>query len=362
MVPRAHPDLARVRALLAGALAERAFPGCVLGIGCGGEQWIEAFGTLCYDEPGAVAGDSIYDIASLTKVVATSTAAMILADRGFLDLEAPLRSIVPECASPGSERVRIRHLLTHSSGWRAWAPLYLELCGKEAFLARVAALPLEYEPGSQSLYGDLGFILLGAAIERVSGRALDAWVLDEVLDPLGMTTTRFLPPEAWKGRIAPTELDGWRGRLLRGEVHDENAYAMGGVAPHAGLFSTAADLGRLAQLLLDGGTAGGRRLASRRTVAQFTERAGIPGSTWALGWDTPTRNGYSAGGTRLSGRAFGHLGFTGTSLWIDPERELYVVLLTNRVHPSRENIRIRAVRPAVMDAVVEAVDAARSAR
>jgi CubicO group peptidase (beta-lactamase class C family) len=357
MGTRQRLDLSRARALLDGALANRAFPGCVLGVGWDGAESVEPFGRLSYDGPAPVAGDSVYDIASLTKVVATSAVAMVLVERGLLDLDAPLMAILPECRSPGAERVRIRHLLTHSSGWRAWAPLHLELQGKDQYLARIASLPLAYEPGSLSLYSDLGFILLGAALERVSGRTLDVLAQQEVLEPLRMRATTFCPPKEWMERIAPTELDPWRGRMLRGEVHDENAYAMGGVAPHAGLFSAAADLGRLAGLMLRGGSVDGRRFIAEGTVDLFTTRAGIPGSTWALGWDTPTRAGYSAAGTRISERAFGGLGFTGTSLWIDQERGLYVVLLTNRVHPTRENEALRTLRPAVMDAIVEAVDA-----
>jgi len=212
-------------------------------------------------------------------------------------------------------------------------------------------MDLVYPPGSRSVYSDPGIILLGEILEQVAGQPLETFVRERVLEPLGMKDTMYLPPPGLLPRIAPTEFDPWRGRLVHGEVHDENAFAMGGIAPHAGLFSTAGDLSRFAQMMLNGGIGG---MVSRGTIELFTRKAGIPESDRALSWDTKSAEGCSAG-TLLSPSSFGHTGFTGTSMWIDPERQLYVILLTNRVHPTRENNLIREARPAVADAVVRAL-------
>ncbi len=333
-----------------------AFPGGVLAVGPKGSLvHLHPFGRLSYDAdaPPVTAG-TLYDLASLTKVVATTTMAMILVDEGRLDLDQPVREVLPGFQGTGKEAVTVRHLLTHSSGLAAVAPLYKELRGREAFVERIQAMDLTYPPGSHSTYSDLGIVLLGEILERKAGRPLEAFVRARVFEPLGMRDTMFRPPAALLPRIAPTENDPWRGRMLRGEVHDENAFAMGGAAPHAGLFGTAGDLARFARMLLNGGTFQGRRIVSRETVELFTRKAGIPGSDRALGWDTKSAEGSSAG-TLFSPRSFGHTGFTGTSLWMDPERGLFVILLTNRVHPTRENNLIREVRPAVADAVVRAL-------
>jgi uncharacterized protein YbbC (DUF1343 family)/CubicO group peptidase (beta-lactamase class C family) len=348
--------LEEVDRLLEGFRERGAFPGGVLAVGYRGALvHLHPFGRLTYDaDAPPVRADTLYDLASLTKVVATTTMTMILVNEGRLDLDRPVRDFLPGFQGPGKEAVTVRHLLTHSSGLDATAPLYKELRGREAFLERIEAMDLAYVPGSRSVYSDLGVILLGEILERVAGQPLDAFVRERVLQPLGMRDTMFQPPPELRPRIAPTEFDPWRGRLVHGEVHDENAFAMGGVAPHAGLFSTAGDLARFAQMLLNGGVLNGRRIVSRETVGLFTRRAGIPGSDRALGWDTKSAEGSSAG-TLFSSRSYGHTGFTGTSVWIDPERQLYVILLTNRVHPTRENQLIREARPAVADAVVRAL-------
>jgi CubicO group peptidase (beta-lactamase class C family) len=263
--------------------------------------------------------------------------------------------------------VTVRHLLTHSGGLLWWAPLYKDTQGKEAYLERILTLDLAYVPGTKSVYSDLGIVLLGDILERVSGTGFEDLARGRVIGALAMKDTGYRPAAALVPRIAPTEMDPWRGRVVRGEVHDENAFALGGVAPHAGLFGTAPDLANLARALLDGGVFAGRRVVSRATVELFTERAGVPASSRALGWDTPTdesglrasvagQPGYSSAGSLLSARSFGHTGFTGTSMWMDPERGLFVVLLTNRVHPTRENDRIRDVRSQVADAVVRALE------
>jgi CubicO group peptidase (beta-lactamase class C family) len=333
-----------------------AFPGGVLAVGYRGALvHLHPFGRLSYAEDAPpVAADTLYDLASLTKVVPTPTGAMIGVDAGRLDLDQPVQELLPGFQGPGKEAVTVRHLLTHSSGFEATAPLFREIGGRVAYLERIQAMDLVYPPGSRSTYSDLGIILLGEILERTAGQPLEVFVRERVLRPLKMRDTLFRPPAELWPRIAPTEFDPWRGRLIQGEVHDENAFAMGGVAPHAGLFSTAGDLARFSQMLLSGGALDKRRIVSRRTVELFTRRAGIPGSDRALGWDTKSAEGSSAG-TLFSARSFGHTGFTGTSIWIDPERRLYVILLTNRVYPTRENNLIREARPAVADAVVRAL-------
>jgi CubicO group peptidase (beta-lactamase class C family) len=358
-----------VDAIVEAAASARAFPGAVLAVGRDGAlAHLRAFGRFSYDPDAAeVATDTLYDLASLTKVVVTTTLSMILVDEGKLDLDARVHAFFPAFSGPAKERVTVRHLLTHSGGLQWWAPLYKEVQGKPAYLERIVAMDLAFDPGAKTVYSDLGIILLGDILERVSGTGFEELARQRVLQPLAMKDSRYRPPAALLERIAPTENDPWRGRVVRGEVHDENALALGGVAPHAGLFGTAPDLAHLAQALLDGGSFGGRRIVSRATVELFTERAGIPVSSRALGWDTPTdesgqrsstpgQPGYSSAGSLFSARSFGHTGFTGTSMWMDPERELYVILLTNRVHPTRDNNKIRDTRAQVADAVVRALD------
>jgi beta-glucosidase-like glycosyl hydrolase/uncharacterized protein YbbC (DUF1343 family) len=349
--------LAEVGRILEGFRARGAFPGGVAVVGRRGRlAWVHPFGTLTWDEGSpAVTADTIYDLASLTKVVATTSMAMMLVDEGRLDLDARVVDFLPAFRGGGKEEVTVRHLLTHSSGIGWWAPLYEELRGQDVYVARIVATDLASAPGSRTRYSDLGLILLGEVLERVAGESLESFVERRVFAPLGMADTGFRPDPSLRHRIAPTEEDPWRGRLLHGEVHDENAYALGGVAPHAGLFGTARDLAAFAQAMLHGGVYDHHRLASREIVERFTTRAGLPGSDRALGWDTKSAAGSSAGDL-FSRRSFGHLGFTGTSLWIDPDRELFLILLTNRVHPTRENDLVREARPAVADAVIRALE------
>ena len=356
--PSLEQRFAEVDRILKAAIGDGAFPGAVVAVGHRGKLvHLAPHGHLNYDadSPPATTG-TIYDIASLTKVVVTTTAAMILFDEGKLDLDAPVARYLPGFTGPDKDRVTVRHLLAHASGIDWWAPLYREISGVDSYVERIETMPLVSAPGTKELYSDLGITLLGAILERISGVPLDDFVTTRVLQPLGMTDTRYRPPPELLPRIAPTENDPWRGRVVRGEVHDENAAAMGGVAPHAGLFSTAPDLARFAQMMLAGGTFEGHRIVRHTTVELFTRRAGIvAGSDRALGWDTRSVEGSTAG-TLFSSSSFGHTGFTGTSLWVDPTRELYLVLLTNRVHPTRENRKIVQVRPAVADAVVRAIE------
>jgi CubicO group peptidase (beta-lactamase class C family) len=341
------------------SVARKAFPGAVVAVGRRDTVLFErGFGALGDDDPTRPGPTTIYDLASLTKVVGLTTLAMMLVDEHTLDLDAPVTRYVPAFAA-GGDSVTVRQLLTHSSGLAAWQPLFREVHSRAEMFARVNATPLEARPGTRTLYSDLGAILLTEVVEHLMGQRLDTLLETRVFRPLGMQDTRFLPPAELTPRIAPTENDPWRGRVLRGEVHDENAAAMGGVSGHAGLFSTAADLVKFAQMLLRNGrteaqTHGrtGGRLVDSATIAMFTRVQNPSFSSRALGWDTPSPG--SSGGTKLSPHAFGHTGFTGTSIWIDPDQNLFVILLTNRVHPSRANELIREVRPRVADLAVEA--------
>jgi CubicO group peptidase (beta-lactamase class C family) len=346
-----------VRRVLDRALADSAFPGALAVVG-------DATGGLVSHAVGRIdwAADAprpdartLWDLASLTKVVGTTSAVLQLAAAGRVALDAPVQRYLPDWAGANKARVTVRHLLTHSSGLPSWRPLYKEATTPESALALVLATQPDTAPGVRYAYSDLNFILLGTVVARVTGQPLDAYLRDRVFAPLGMADTRFRPPASERARTAPTEYDPWRQRQIRGEVHDENAYALGGVAGHAGLFSTAADLSRLARAYLGGGALDGRRVFDARTLAEFTRAQDTTVSRRALGWETPT--GGNSAGHFLSRAAFGHTGFTGTSLWVDPGRGVYVLLLTNRVNPTRMNTKIGRVRVALADAALQALGA-----
>jgi CubicO group peptidase (beta-lactamase class C family) len=296
---------------------------------------------------------TIYDLASLTKVVGTTTALMVLYDDGKLDLDAPVQRYVPEFTGTGKEAVTVRHLLTHRSGLPAGRELWRIASSPAEAKRIVLETPLGCRPGVCYEYSDLGADVLGWVVENVSGQSLDAFLHERVFRPLGMNDTGFNPPDSVRYRVAPTEVAPPRGYPLRGQVHDENAFALGGVAGHAGLFSTAADLAVFAQMMLNGGTYDDVHVIADSTVALFTRRAA---GTRALGWDTAEGQGGS--GEFLNESAFGHTGYTGTSMWIDPDHELFVVLLTNRVHAARARRPskvIADVRADLADAAVLAV-------
>lgn len=348
--------LAEVQTVVGRALADKAFPGAVLAVGKDGALvHLRGYGRLSYDAGAPVVEtDTIYDLASLTKVVVTATTAAILVDEGRLDLKKPVAAFVPGFRGGDRDRVTVEHLLTHSAGLE---PFFVEGRGREETIRRILASELKYEPGTKSVYSDLGILLLGEVLERVAGEPLDSFARRRILEPMGMKDTTYRPPRALLARIAPTERvpadrahDPRRGQLIHGDVHDPNAFAMGGVAPHAGLFGTAPDLARFAQMMLNGGVYDHQRVVGRATLERFTRRAGVPGSTRALGWDTP--GGGNSAGTLLGPRAYGHTGFTGTSMWIDPDRRLFVILLSNRVHAVGEFKDITEVRRSVADAVV----------
>ena len=327
---------------------DSAFPGATIAVGYGDSVvLLAAVGHYGADDKRPVTLETIYDLASLTKVIGLTTAAMMLVDQGKLDLDAPVQRYVPAFQGANKERVLIRHLLTHSSGMPAWRPLYAEAKTREEALALVDTTALLKQPGDTFVYSDLGAITLTQAVEAITGQRLNDFLDSRLFGPLGMRSTRYLPPESWRERIAPTEHDTvFRHRLLRGEVHDENAGRLGGVSGHAGLFSTAPDLARFATWLLR------LRTIDSLHVRDFTRKQGIPpGSSRALGWDTPSDN--SSAGTKMGPNAFGHTGFTGTSIWFDPDRNLFIVLLTNRVNPTRANTKIFQVRRRVADLVNE---------
>jgi CubicO group peptidase (beta-lactamase class C family) len=351
----AHDSIVRV---LDRALADSAFPGAISVVGTrGGGLTSYAVGRIDWPATAPSPDErTLWDLASLTKVVGMTTAMMQLVEQDRVELDAPVMRYLPEFAGEGKERVTIRHLLTHSSGLPSWRPLYKEATAADTAVAIVFATPLDTVPGARMVYSDLGAILLGKVVERVSGETLDAHLARHVFGPLGMTSTLYRPDASLRDRIAPTEFDPWRQRHIRGEVHDENAFMLGGVSGHAGLFSTAADLARFARMMLSGGTLDGVRVLRASTIAQFTAVQDPGLSHRALGWETPS--GQNSAGRRMSARAFGHTGFTGTSLWMDPEAGTFVILLTNRVNPSRQNTRIGQVRVALADAVMAALGSA----
>ena len=340
--------------ILRAGIRDSAFPGAVAVVGSKDSVVVSvSAGHLDWQPSPATSMTTLWDMASLTKVVALTSAMMLLTEGGQVDLDARVQRYVPEFTGRGKENVTVRHLLTHSSGLPAWRPLYKESEDPAAAMALAIATPLDTMPGIRMVYSDLGAIILGEIVARVSGQRFEAFVNERIFTPLGMRETLFRPPESLRNRIAPTEVDPWRQRHLRGEVHDENAFALGGVSAHAGLFSTATDVVRLARMYLSGGTLDGKQFVSPATIDRFTSVQDSGLSHRALGWETP--NGTNSAGRLMSKRSFGHTGFTGTSFWVDRDRGIFVILLSNRVNPTRERRGITGVRTAVADAVIGAI-------
>ena len=354
--------------LLREAVEARAFPAASVEVGRRDDVlWSAAFGRLTYDRAASEASTgTIFDLASLTKVISTATLAMRAIDAGTLRLDDPVAGWLRAWTGRDRESVTVRDLLAHCSGLTAYLPFFRDHTGRTEFEQAICALPLEYPPRAESIYSDLGFILLGFVLEDAEARRAAGRTPPGTTSPASSLSAQFhrvasfvtpepftfSPPRDWRHRIAPTEVDAWRGRLLAGEVHDENAWALGGAAGHAGLFGTAGAVGAFARAVLHT-IAGQPVLARPETLRTFIARTDVPGSSRALGWDTMVST--SSCGTRLSPTSIGHTGFTGTSLWIDWERNLYIVLLTNRVYPSRENDKIRALRPTLHDVIAEVV-------
>ncbi len=356
-------------AVLREAIAARAFPGCAFGVLAGGSVVLEdALGHLTYEEDAPrVTAKTVYDVASLTKVVATTAAAMLLHQRGTLDLDTPLGELLPgfvvgRSSQEGARHVKVRHLLAHNSGLPGYVEFFRTATTPAALYRACLELPLEAQPGTRSEYSDPGFMLLGKALEVLTREYLATWVRREIFLPLGLTAAGFCPAPGVRAAIPPTEEDReLRQRRIQGEVQDEHAWLLKGAAGHAGLFSNVADLLRFAREILagvsaDGGQSGEPPLFAKGTIELFAERQGPEGSSRALGWDTPSEN--SSSGRYFSPRSIGHLGYSGCSLWIDLDARVAVALLTNRTWPDRSEASarlIREVRPVFHDSVRKAL-------
>jgi len=345
--------------VLLSGISQGAFPGAAVAIThCGSLIAHLGLGRFTYDAASPAAnGATIYDLASVTKVIATTTACMILYERGLFKLDQPLVELLPEfgAKNPSSEdtrrQVTFRMLLAHSSGLPAYVKLFQTAHNKDELLQQALQIALTAAPGTRAEYSDIGFILLGQAIQKLAGEPLDQFCQREIFAKLNLAPTCFNPPTSLRPAIPPTEDDRtFRHRVIQGEVNDENAFVMGGVAGHAGCFSTALDVSVFAHCMLQGGSP----LVKKETLEIFTRRQDSPpGTSRALGWDTPSQPSQS--GKYFSSRSYGHLGYTGTSLWIDPDRQLSVTLLTNRTWPDRGSQSIKQIRPAFHDAVIEAL-------
>jgi CubicO group peptidase (beta-lactamase class C family) len=343
------PDWSVAARALDSAVSAGAAPGAVLAISLGGRHYFHAAGRLGLADSARPDSITLYDLASLTKVIALTTMVQLLVEEGRLDLDSPASRYVPAFGSGGRDAVTLRHLLTHSSGLPPWRPLHLQSATRDEALALVDTTALEASPGSRFAYSDLGAIVLTQVVEQVAGVRLDTLVHERLVEPLALHETSFLPDTSGRFRIAPTEDDPWRGHILHGEVHDENASRLDGVSGHAGLFASARDLLVIGDWLV-ARWRGEQGAESERWSREFTRRQDLPpGSSRALGWDTPSDR--SSAGTRLGPEAFGHTGFTGTSIWIDPQRRLVIVLLSNRVHPTRQNPRWGPLRAVIADLV-----------
>jgi beta-glucosidase-like glycosyl hydrolase/CubicO group peptidase (beta-lactamase class C family) len=358
-----------VRAVLTRFQLDSAFPGAYAVVGTH-DRILASIGVGHVDwRPSAEPVDStLWDMASLTKVVGMTSAMNQLVAAGKVKLDAPAQRYLPrfkdpkhkgkkKWRGPTKKTVTVRDLLTHRSGLPAWRPLYKEGVNPDSALSIVYATPLDTFPRIRMVYSDLGAILLGKIVERVSHEKLDVYLKKHVWTPLGMTDTRFNPDSSLKWRIAPTEYDPYRQRLIWGTVHDENSAALGGVAGHAGLFSSARDLSRFAQMYLNFGTLDGKKILDRATILEFQRVQDSSFSNRAIGWEKPT--GGNSAGRRMSPAAFGHTGFTGTSIWMDPANDVFVVILTNRVNPTRQNPRFAEVRTAVTDAALSVLETVR---
>jgi len=359
------------------AVDDRIFPGAVLLVQFRGQPaYARAFGCAALiPQPQPATLDTLYDLASLTKPLATATAIVCLVQDKALSLDDTLKPYFRELQGTEIGAATVRHLLHHSSGLPGWRPLYEDIAlqerqhpgflgsdaAREFAIAYIAREPLVYPTGTTSLYSDLGFILLGLLIVRVTGLSLAEFCRERIYQPLGIPRLLFMPnarrdldrQQDRPGPIAPTENDPWRKRLLCGEVHDENAYALGGMAGHAGLFGTGAAVMALADAWLDGYRGRGSFFHGGLVRRFVIRNPNMPESSWGLGWDTPSLP--SSSGRHFSSQSFGHLGFTGTSLWIDPVAELEVVLLSNRVHPTRQDRRIQQFRPLIHDVIYETI-------
>ena len=342
-------------AVIADAIGDTVTPGAQLIVGrYGNIVYNKSFGSITYDSGSDyITPEHIYDLASLTKVIVTTTLSMIFKDKGYFALDDPVYKYINEFRGPRKNKVKIVNLLTHSSGLPAWESLYKEVTSKEEMYDKIHNLRLIYSPGKKSIYSCLGMILLGETLEKISGKSLDELAQEYIFKPLDMNDTMYNPKDKKGNLCVPTEIDDkWRGGLVCGIVHDENACSMGGVSANAGLFSNTGDLSKFCQMVLNRGVYNYKRLVHEPTADLFIKKYNlIEETSRAIGWDTPSYP--SSSGNYFSDISYGHTGFTGTSIWIDPKRDLFVILLTNRVYPTRENEKIFDLRQRVHDTVVE---------
>lgn len=339
-------------------IADKAFPGAAFVVGSSRESIVGFAGRHTYEATATEIGpESLFDMASVTKVMATTPAAMLLADDEKLDLDRPVMSILPAFAGEDKDKITPRNLLLHNSGLPAYATL-TKFANRDEARAAVLALPLRAKPGEKTEYSCMSMITLQQVIEKIIGEPMDAFLKRRLWSPLGMGETLYNPPEELRSRCVPTEEDkSLRKKLIQGEVHDPAAWACGGVSGNAGLFSTVRDVERYLRLMLDRGSFGGKQIICANTIETWTKRAGDQ-STRGLGWDTKSARGSSAG-TKFSMKSFGHTGFTGTSVWVDPENRIFAALLTNRVYPTAENTKITAFRPKFHDLAFEVIRSAK---
>jgi CubicO group peptidase (beta-lactamase class C family) len=344
--------------VLRAALADSTFPGAYAVVGDSRGVLAEfGVGRIDWAPSPRPTRYTLWDLASLTKVIGTTTALAQLIERGRVDLDAPVQRYVRDWTGANKDRVTVRHLLTHTSGLPSFKPYDHQTHNPDSLAALLFTTELERAPGDSMIYSDIGAFMMGRIVEQVSGERLDVYLRRHVFRPLRMYDTMFNPPRSERSRVAPTEFDSTRGGLVRGKVHDERAYYLGGIAAHAGLFSTAADVSRFTTMLLRRGILDGTRVLQAKTVDRFTTYADSGVHNRALGWEKPPA---SWAGAHMSTRAFGHTGFTGTSIAVDPSLDLYIILLSNRVNPTRENPRMPGVRRRIADAIVTAVRARRS--
>jgi CubicO group peptidase (beta-lactamase class C family) len=351
--------LRRVEEILEQAIRDSVFPGAQLAVVRNGILVMNrSFGYHTYEKKQPVRNADVYDVASLTKILATTPAIMRLLADGKLRLTDPVSKFFPEWKTGKKKEVTLRHLLEHNSGLPAFRPYVDEMKSPETLRRAIINEPLVEEPGKKTLYSDLGFMILGWIVEQVSGEKLNEYVQKRIWQPAGMTSTTFLPLQTMQnkaGKPIPTERDTvWRKKLIVGEVHDERAWAMGGISGHAGVFTNAGDVAAFASMLQNKGLYAGQNILPETIVKQFTERKGRKDQR-LLGFDVKKETN-SAAGTKMSHKTFGHTGFTGTSVWMDPESGVSIILLTNRVHPFRSyGGTIQSVRGAVADAVMESL-------
>ncbi len=351
--------LAPVTAVLDSAIAAGAAPGAVLAVSVRGERFTYGTGVLGIGDPTRPDAGTMYDMASLTKVIALTTLSMMAVEEGKLRLDVPVVSYLPDFGRGLGEKgtVTVRDLLLHDSGLPAHRRLWEETFVRPGAILRAMTSDLNHPPGEEMVYSDLGAITLTAILEKLYGKRIDRLFAERVAEPLGMVRSRYLPPRGWRPEIAPTENDPWRGHVIRGEVHDENAAWMDGVSGHAGLFSTADDLLRFTEWALAGarGEPVDGALQPPAEFATWTLRQDHPeGSSRGIGWDTPSGQ-HSSSGTIMSAHSFGHTGFTGTSIWVDVPRQVIIILLTNRVHPTRVTPKFTPLRGTIADAVMTAL-------